>query len=113
MQGTPYEVLMPRGKVTNELGRIVQEHEIDLLVVGTHGRGGVRKLFMGSVADEILRHAACPVLSIGPNVSCKPNGEIQFHHILFPTDFSEESLAALTYAISLAEDDQAQLSLLH
>lgn len=113
MQGLPHEVLTPRGMVSDALARIVQEREIDLLVVGTHGRGGVRKLFMGSVAEEILRHAACPVLSIGPNVSCKPNGEIQFHHILFPTDFSEESLAALSYAISLAEDDQAQLTLLH
>ena len=46
-------------------------------------------------------------------MSCKPNGEIQFQHILFATDFSEDSLAALPYAISLAEEDQAQVVLLH
>jgi nucleotide-binding universal stress UspA family protein len=66
---------------------------------------------MGSVAEEIFRRAASPVLSVGPNVSCKPNGEIQFQHILFETDFSEDSLAALPYAISLAEEDEAQLAL--
>jgi nucleotide-binding universal stress UspA family protein len=113
LQGLPHDVLTPRGKVSDALARIIEGREIDLLVLGTHGRAGVRKLVMGSVAEEIFRRAACPVLSVGPNVACKPNGETQFHRILFATDFSEESLAALPYAISLAEEDQAQLAMLH
>ena len=113
LQGLPHNVLTPRGKVSDALAEIIEAHEIDLLVLGTHGRTGVRKLVMGSGAEEIFRRAACPVLSVGPNVSCKPNGEIQFQHILFATDFSEDSLAALPYAISLAEEDQAQLAILH
>ena len=113
LQGLPHDVLTPRGKVSDALARIIEGREIDLLVLGTHGRTGVRKLVMGSVAEEIFRRAACPVLSVGPNVACKPNGEIQFQHILFATDFSEDSLAALPYAISLAEEDQAQLAMLH
>jgi nucleotide-binding universal stress UspA family protein len=84
-----------------------------MLVLGTHGRSGVGKLLIGSVAEEVFRRAACPVLSIGPKVSQQPAGEIQFHNILFATDFSENSLAALPYAISLAEEDQAQLTLLY
>lgn len=113
MQGIPHEVLTPRGRVRDELARIIEERQIDLLVLGTHGRMGARKLVMGSVAEEIFRHAACPVLSVGPKVSCKPDGETEFHRILFATDFSEDSLAALPYAISLAREDQAQLVIVH
>jgi len=112
-QGLPHDMLTPRGKVADALAQIIEEREIDLLVLGTHGRAGVGKLFLGSVAEEIFRRAACPVLSVGPNVSSKPDGEIQFQHIVFATDFSEDSLAALPYAVSLAEEDQAQLALLH
>ncbi|MGD1214668.1 MAG: universal stress protein [Terriglobales bacterium] len=112
-QGLPHDVLTPRGKVADALAQIIEGREIDLLVLGTHGRSGVGKLFLGSVAEEIFRRAACPVLSVGPNVSCNPDGEIQFQHIVFATDFSEDSLAALPYAVSLAEEDQAQLALLY
>lgn len=113
VRGLPHDVLTLRGKVSDALAEIIAGREIDLLVLGTHGRAGVRKLFMGSVAEEIFRRAACPVLSVGPNVSCKPGDEIQFHHILFATDFSKESLAALSYAISLAEENQAKLTMLY
>jgi len=113
IRGVPHEVLSGVGAVWNVLSRLIGEHEIDLLVVGTHGRTGARKLLMGSVAEKIFRQAACPVLSVGPSVSCKPTGEIQFQKILLATDFGEESLAALQYAISLAEENQAQLALLH
>jgi nucleotide-binding universal stress UspA family protein len=113
LQAVPHSVLTPRGNVANALVQIIEEREIDLLVLGTHGRAGVGKLLIGSVAEEIFRRARCPVLSIGPNVSCKPDSEIQFQRIVFSTDFSENSMAALPYALSLAEDDQAQLALLH
>lgn len=112
-QGLPHDVLTPRGEVADTLAQLIEEREVDLLVLGTHGRSGVGKLFMGSVAEEVFRRAACPVLSVGPNVSSKPGGEIQFQHIVFATDFSKDSLAALPYAFSLAEEDQAQLALLH
>lgn len=113
LQEVPHSVLTPRGSVANALAQIIEEREIDLLVLGTHGRAGVGKLFLGSVAEEIFRRAVCPVLSVGPHVSRPPHGEIQFQHILFATDFSADSLAALPFAVSLAEEDQAQLALLH
>ncbi len=77
-----------------------------------HGRTGVYKLLMDSVAEEIFRRAPCPVLSVGPKVVAKA-GEAEFHHILFATDFRKQSLSALPYAISLAEEDEAYLTLLH
>jgi nucleotide-binding universal stress UspA family protein len=82
-------------------------------VLGTHGRTGIRELAMGSIAEEIFRRARCPVLCVNPHVSQKPDREAKFHHILFATDFSSESLAALPYAVSLAEEDEAQLAFLH
>ena len=94
-QDVPHEVLTPRGKIPDTLAQIIAEREIDLVVLGTHGRAGIGKLFLGSVAEEVFRRAACPVLSVGPNVSRKLDGELQFQHILFATDFSEGSLAAL------------------
>ena len=113
LQSLPHRVLTPRGRVADALAEIVEGCQIDLLVLGTHGRTGVRKLLMGSVAEEVFRRAACPVLSVGPNVSRKPHREAEFHGILFATDFSPASLAALPYAISLAEEDEARLWLLH
>jgi len=113
LRGVQHEVLFGVGDVWHGLSQLIVEHDIDLIVLGTHGRTGARRLLMGSVAEKIFRQASCPVLSVGPNVSCKPDGEIQFHQILLATDFGEESLAALPYAISLAEEDQAQLALLH
>lgn len=113
LQGIPHQVLTPRGSAADILAQITHEQEMDLLVLGTHGRAGVGKLFLGSVAEEVLRRADCPVLSVGPHVLCVPEREIHFQHIIFATDFSENSLSALPYALSLAEEDQAQLVLLH
>ncbi|MGA8619597.1 MAG: universal stress protein [Candidatus Sulfotelmatobacter sp.] len=113
LRGVQHEVVFGVGDVWKVLSRLIGERDIDLIVVGTHGRTGARKLLMGSIAEKIFRQAACPVLSVGPKVSCKPDAEIQFRQILFATDFGNESLAALPYAFSLAEEDQAQLGLLH
>ena len=113
LRGISHQALCSGGNVWDVLSRFIREHDIDLLVIGTHGRSGARKLLMGSIAEKIFRQAACPVLSVGPNVTCKPNRKIPFQHILFATDFSERSVAALPYAISLAEEDLARLTLLH
>ncbi len=113
LRGVPHEVLTPRGKVPDVLAHIAETKKIDLLVLGTHGRTGVRKLFAGSVAEAVFRGSPCAVLTVGPKVSSPPRGDIQFKNVLFSTDFSEDSLAALPYAVSLAEEDQARLTILH
>jgi len=113
LRGVPHEVLFEIGDVWKVLSSFIEKHEIDLLVVGTHGRTGTRKLLMGSVAEKIFRQATCPVLSVGPNAPCAPVGEIRFQNILLATNFGEESLAALPYALSLSEEHQTRLALLH
>ena len=84
----------------------------DLIVMGSHGRSGVPRLFLGSVAERVLRSAPCPVMVVPPHDAVEPS-TVSFKHIVCPVDFSESSLAALTWALSLAEEADAQLSLLH
>jgi nucleotide-binding universal stress UspA family protein len=113
MKGIPHEIMVRKGDIWDELSTIVNDKAIDLIIVGTHGRTGVSKLLMGSVAEKIFRQAPCPVLTVGPNVSGEARSIVDIHTILFPTDFSSESLAAAPYAISLAQENQARLYLLH
>jgi nucleotide-binding universal stress UspA family protein len=104
---------LEKGRVWDVLSSIVQRENTDLLVLGTHGRGGLKKLALGSVAEEVLRLAACPVFTIGPNVSPANPTRTEFKTILFATDFGRASAKAFPYALSLAEDCHAKLILMH
>ena len=103
--------VLERGDLWNVLEDVVQRHSIDLIVLGTRGKHGLKKLVLGSRAEQIFRQAACPVLTIGPRV--RASEDVAFKCILFATDFSAGSLRALPYALSLAEENQAKLILLH
>ena len=86
----------------------------DLIVMGTHGRGGFDHLVLGSVTEKVLRKARCPVLTVPKKAEAAPDyAAIQFHRILCAVDFSGASLAALEFALSLAEEADARLTLLH
>jgi nucleotide-binding universal stress UspA family protein len=86
----------------------------DLLVLGTHGRSGFQRLFLGSVTEKVIRKTTCPTLVVPPRAPDVPAGSpIQFRRILCAVDFSESSLDALAYAINMAEEADAQLTLLH
>jgi nucleotide-binding universal stress UspA family protein len=93
--------------------KTIKEKNIDLIVMGTHGRTGADKFFMGSVAEEIFRRSPVPVLTIGPHVRSSVHTGGRFRRVLFPTDFTGPSLAAAPYAISLAQENNAKLVLLH
>jgi nucleotide-binding universal stress UspA family protein len=98
---------------------LAQARKADLIVMGTHGRRGFDRLVLGSVTDRVMRRAPCPVLTISklPNESATEDGEQRkVHHlnrILFCTDFSENSERALSYAISVTDEYDAELILLH
>jgi nucleotide-binding universal stress UspA family protein len=86
---------------------------IDLVVIGTNGRTGTASVVLGSVAAEILRRAPCPVLTVGPHCTGSAKEHLEMREILYATDFSAESLAAAPYAISLAQENQAEITLLN
>lgn len=110
---TAHRMLIRKGDVWTEIAQVIEEEKADLVVSGTHGRTGVSKVLMGSVAEKVFRQAPCPVLTVGPNITGEPDSVADIHSILFPTDFTPESLAAASYAISLAREHQARLFLLH
>jgi len=113
LRGVSHEVLLEEGGIWPVLSRVIKEKDIDLVVLGSHGRTGARKFFLGSVAEEVFRLAQCPVLTVGPKASDQPPEQEEFRQILYPTDFSPASERALPYALSLAQEHQAHLTLLH
>ncbi|MBI4853842.1 MAG: universal stress protein [Acidobacteria bacterium] len=90
------------------------QSQIDLIVMGTHGRQGLSHLMLGSVAENVIRTANCPVLTVGKDADQNKDASItSIKNILVPIDFSEHSKKSLTYAIELAKNYKATLQLLH
>jgi nucleotide-binding universal stress UspA family protein len=112
-ESTAHESVLQQGELWEVISNVIQRNNVDMVVLGTHGREGLSKLVMGSASEQIFRKAPCPVLTVGPNAA-HPVPEFQsWKNILFATDFSPGSLNALPYALSLAEENQATLILLH
>lgn len=109
----PVETIIEHGSTADVLATVIQDKSIDLVVVGTHGRSGVGKLLLGSVAQRIFNVAPCPVLSVSPRAGKSCGAVGRFARILYSTDFSLHSLNALPYALSLARIAGAELLLLH
>jgi len=111
-KGIRHKELIEEGEVAEVLSKLVRKYEIDLIVIGTSGRKGLGKLLLGSVAEEVFRNAECPVLTVGPHaIRWEVDGNLR--HILYATDFGPESVHGLPYAMSLAEENRARLTLLH
>jgi nucleotide-binding universal stress UspA family protein len=95
----------PRHEIVNLL-----EHDraFDLVVVGTHGRTGLARVLLGSVAEGIVRHAPCSVLTVRPDREVRP-----FTRVLCPVDFSDGSQHAVDLAAELLPPEGAELTMLH
>ena len=113
MRGVPHEVLLEEGSVWPAIEKLIAEHEIDLVVTATHGRGKVQKVLIGSVAEEVFRQADCAVLTVGPRVKDEPAREVELKNILFATDFGHGAEKAAAHAFSLAQEHGARLTMLH
>jgi len=86
----------------------------DLLVVGSHGRSGFERLLLGSVTERIVHKALCPTIVVPRRApDTDPDEPVQFRRILCPIDFSETSNRALAYAMSLAEETAAHLTVVN
>jgi nucleotide-binding universal stress UspA family protein len=85
----------------------------DLIVLGTHGRTGLRKILMGSVAERVLRSAPVPVMTVGTGVALSLGGDGRFHRLLLATDFGAGSADAACLVLSVAQRDQAEVVLVH
>lgn len=87
------------------------DHDIDLVVAGTHGRRGLQRMLIGSVAEELLRRAPCPVLTVRAGEAVASAWNVA--NILTPVDFSEGSTLAAQYSRELALTYGAKITLLH
>lgn len=113
--GVPIELALAEG--TSAAGEILgraKSMRADLLTIGTHGRSGFERLMLGSVTEKILRKAECPVLTVPRAVPhAVPAAPVVFKRILCPLDFSDSSFHALNYAMSLAQEADARLTVMH
>ena len=106
--------VLEAGLVHDAITRHAGAVNADLLVLGTHGRSGFQRLFLGSITEKVMRSVKCPTLIVPPRApDIAADAPVTFRHILCPVDFSSSSLAAFEYAINMAEDADGQLKLLH
>jgi nucleotide-binding universal stress UspA family protein len=109
--GRTVEVIVRPGDAAREIRQEAERAPSDLLILGTHGRSGFERLFLGSVTEKVLRSTRVPVLTIPPPV--REPGSPLYKTILCPLEFSPASIRALEYALSLAKEADARLILLH
>ncbi len=107
----PYRCDVREGAPANEILACAHESSSDLIVIGTHGRSGLERLVLGSVAEKVLRKAACPVLTV-PHCDAVPTPPL-YQRILCAIDFSKCSMRALDYAMSLAQEANTHLMVAH
>jgi nucleotide-binding universal stress UspA family protein len=137
-RGIPHTSTVERGEVWKVIASLVEQRNIDLIVLGTHGRRGLRKLVLGSTAEQVIRMAPCPALTVGPHA--KPANEAPAgapdgpqlagwsedagspaspqlagwgDPVLFATDFSPGAQYGVRYAASWARANHSRLVLLH
>ena len=126
LEAIPHRNYVRYGQVWKSVAGIIADNEVDLLVMGTHGRTGLGKLLLGSVAENILRHAPCPVLTVGPKVSGRAKlpelssrgrdlapPELELRQIVFATNFARNAALAAGDAVALAQEFRARLTLMH
>ena len=103
------ETVVVEGEPVTAVLKTAQEFEADLIVMGTHSRGKIESLLLGSVAEGVLREASCPVLTISPQVKISADDEVSIKRILCPVNMTDVAREALEYATFLAGSFSSEL----
>lgn len=112
--GIPAETVLCEGyPPARELLQHLESSEADLVVMGTHCKPSVERFVAGSTAEELIRKANRPVLTVGPNTKTPAEGPLTFRNIVYATDFSTQAAKAAVFALSFAEDSGAHLYYCH
>ena len=108
--GIGVDVLVHVGQPAREILDCAATLAADLIVMGTHGHGGFEHLLLGSVTEKVLRRATCPVLTVPPRARAT---SLPFTHVLCAVDFSASSLKGLGFALSMAQEAEAAITIVH
>ncbi len=109
--GREVDVVVERGDPAKQILSRAASLPADLIVLGTHGTSGFEHLVLGSVTEKVIRQTTCPVLTVPPH--SRATSRLPFKRVLCPIDFSDPSLAALDAAFSLAQEGDAELTIVH
>lgn len=89
------------------------QHESELIVAGTHSKWGLERLMLGSTAEQLIRNATSPVLTVGPHAREPQDGPLVFQRIVYATDFTPQAAKAAVFALSFAQDSGAHCYFCH
>ncbi|MCJ7830367.1 MAG: universal stress protein [Desulfobacterales bacterium] len=111
-----WEPLITIGKSADEITRMAGEKNADMVISATHGRSGIKRLILGSVTERLVRTLPCPLLTVrggGTEPETAESALFRLKRILVGCDFSRDSELAFQYALSLAQEFEAELHLVH
>jgi len=110
------QTIVKVGEVRSELLQIVSDEQVDLVVMGTHGKNAFERVLLGSLTERMLRQIPVPILTVShldPARELHVAGPVPLNHILYATDLSDNADVALKFSIELARGTGARLSVLH
>lgn len=105
-----HEEVVLSASATDAISMVVKEKKIGLVVVGSHGRSGLKKLVLGSVAESTVRQLRCPVLVVGPHCQLRPE---PLKSVLLAADLLYSSLRPAQYAAAIVRQTGATLTIAH
>jgi len=108
-----HQFLIEEGTLWHTIQRLIDKYNVNLVVAGTQGMGNVKKVLLGSNAEQMFRQLSVPMLTVGPAVDAEPLFEADFKHILFATDFGPGAEKEAAFALSLAKEHRSRLTVLH
>ena len=111
--GLSVRVAMLQGEIASALDAYSRLRDIDLVVMTTHGRSAIGRIWVGSVADELVRHSSVPVLMLRPQGPPAKRTRLNVNHILVALDGTRESERILEPALKIARLMNARLSIVH
>jgi nucleotide-binding universal stress UspA family protein len=110
-----WEPVVVVGHTVTEVARLVEDMNIDLAISASHGRSGLKRLILGSVTERLMQTLSCPLMVVRgtENQSKADDDRIKMRRILVGCDFSPESDLAFQYSLSLAQEFESELHLVH
>jgi len=111
-----WEPIVSTGNAADEVARLAEEKGVDITITATRGHSGLKRLVLGSVTERLMRTLPCPLLAVRrrekyPDIPAEQ--DISFKRILIGCDFSPDSNLAIQYGLSLAQEFEAELHLVH